>query len=664
MRRTHTATLFIVLLVTGVSIGIEGCSCDTRMLTLPDDDAATERDDVDGSTGNIGGDAYPGDRDAATDPCANVGCGLAPMCGQPCESDCGCCDCVPGDAWCLADRSGRVVCDTANGCHMEVPCESDEVCVEGECLPAHDPDCRAVDPLAFGDCTTYVGVAFDGTSCVGVSGCGCEPDCDAFFDTAEACEAACGNLVNCPCADGSTTVTTPEEVISSPDAFIGNQVWLTGTVVAGRGVDMVCDQVECSELYPCCQPCGAAAKIDGMITLSGPNGVGGYTECNGNNCELTCTPPEGGHFCIEGTIREGDNDGLPRYYLDVDLSQTESYCEIQMCEPVPPSIETCCTGYAVVEGIGPEGSDRCGCICGPYRPHYPFGTLEACEAACGIGTDTNTDSVEYLGCSHDGAVSRIFLYRIDRTRSICTIVEIEENFGTSADPSSNCEPLGLVNEPWWCLSRASVSSDVAACEAQEFPGDTTQAIAVTGTFTIDTSGVDIDVDLEFPSGGTLPETVHFQTANCEPNCTTDGCRPSTNCTSLTPSHSGNNFIPQSATCPIDPSQPACASEDVGALVARSNDCLMQSCAAVGLSPWSHDFNTELVLLRDPFDGCEWPLVVYSVLDCGDHIEIEFSVIEPCETCDAPHPMWHVLHLPNDPKPVHATATLRQELECP
>lgn len=125
--------------------------------------------------------------------------------------------------------------------------------------------------------------------------------------------------------------------------------------------------------------------------------------------------------------------------------------------------------------------------------------------------------VEYRGCSEEGALSRVFIYHIDRTNSICAMVWIEENIGS-------CQPLGLVSEGW-CLSRASVSSDITACEALRAPGDAVQAIAATGTFIIGSaSAVDIDVEFEFPSQGTLPERVHVRAANCEAVCAHEDCR--------------------------------------------------------------------------------------------------------------------------------------------
>ncbi len=51
--------------------------------------------------------------------------------------------------------------------------------------------CETIDPNGFGDCEMDMGVAWDGEECVSVSGCGCEPLCDAFFDTMEECELVC-----------------------------------------------------------------------------------------------------------------------------------------------------------------------------------------------------------------------------------------------------------------------------------------------------------------------------------------------------------------------------------------------------------------------------------------------------------------------------------------
>jgi hypothetical protein len=125
--------------------------------------------------------------------------------------------------------------------------------------------------------------------------------------------------------------------------------------------------------------------------------------------------------------------------------------------------------------------------------------------------------VEYRACGDDGDISDIWLWRIDRTNSICTMASIEENFGS-------CRSLGLVSEDgYWCLIRASMGSDIAACEAWHTPGDGVNATAATGTFTIGHL-TDIDVEFQFPSGTGLPETVHFQVTNCADNCEPEDCR--------------------------------------------------------------------------------------------------------------------------------------------
>lgn len=117
--------------------------------------------------------------------------------------------------------------------------------------------------------------------------------------------------------------------------------------------------------------------------------------------------------------------------------------------------------------------------------------------------------------------------------------------------------------------------------------------------------------------------------------------------------------------PIDLTQPECkVADDQGALVARSYDCLEASLGE-NCGPWQYDSNWEIVLLCGPFGGCGLPVVVDSVQDCGDRIEVAFSVFEMCGgDCDAIITMCRMIHLPNDPKPVHGIATLTNDTSCP
>ena len=92
------------------------------------------------------------------------------------------------------------------------------------CIPIEpeEPTCETLDPYGYGACARVLGVVFDGEGCVTASGCSCEPDCDAMFDSMEACEAACG----------------------LPDVLqVGD--------VCGYEIE-----AQCAEGLECCYPCG------------------------------------------------------------------------------------------------------------------------------------------------------------------------------------------------------------------------------------------------------------------------------------------------------------------------------------------------------------------------------------------------------------------------
>jgi hypothetical protein len=57
------------------------------------------------------------------------------------------------------------------------------------CSPS-SPTCAAVDPKSFGPDAVFLGYAFDGTGCVGVSG-DCGDRCNTLFATRDACWQAC-----------------------------------------------------------------------------------------------------------------------------------------------------------------------------------------------------------------------------------------------------------------------------------------------------------------------------------------------------------------------------------------------------------------------------------------------------------------------------------------
>jgi Cys-rich repeat protein len=148
-------------------------------------------------------------------------CSVAPACVF--DSDCGLgeyCDhspwaemvgcCVPLDASGAGCPAGYPVCpgtcklqpglcwsdaDCAAGTHCEgaIVCPPGAMCFvadqPGKCLP--DATCTIVKPGSHGMCEMFMGYIFDGTACVGESGCGCGAECAFFFKTLADCEAAC-----------------------------------------------------------------------------------------------------------------------------------------------------------------------------------------------------------------------------------------------------------------------------------------------------------------------------------------------------------------------------------------------------------------------------------------------------------------------------------------
>jgi hypothetical protein len=114
-------------------------------------------------------------------------------------------------------------------------------------------------------------------------------------------------------------------------------------------------------------------------------------------------------------------------------------------------------------------------------------------------------------------------------------------------------------------------------------------------------------------------------------------------------------------CPVDRSLPECTVSDVNASVDRGDACNFATHAKhPDCILWQRQLDEEYVFLRDPFGGCEWPIAVDRVADCGDHVSINYTVTEPCNTCDAEIPSVVFITIPNDAKPVRAVARLVRE----
>ncbi|MCO4761322.1 MAG: hypothetical protein KC502_07450 [Myxococcales bacterium] len=91
-------------------------------------------------------------------------------------------------------------CWTAGECASGQSCAGAVVCACGQsCFVPDSPGackgatkCHQLDPTGYGACDMVLGVGWNGTKCVHISGCSCGTDCDKIFKTMVACEGACG----------------------------------------------------------------------------------------------------------------------------------------------------------------------------------------------------------------------------------------------------------------------------------------------------------------------------------------------------------------------------------------------------------------------------------------------------------------------------------------
>jgi len=90
-------------------------------------------------------------------------------------------------------------CPAPDGCNTCTCGPQGLACTEIACLDAgpaptdRGPACRFMDARGEGDCDGYFGVTWNGTACVGVTGCRCVgADCGRLYADRPSCLAACG----------------------------------------------------------------------------------------------------------------------------------------------------------------------------------------------------------------------------------------------------------------------------------------------------------------------------------------------------------------------------------------------------------------------------------------------------------------------------------------
>jgi hypothetical protein len=113
------------------------------------------------------------------------------------------------------------------------------------------------------------------------------------------------------------------------------------------------------------------------------------------------------------------------------------------------------------------------------------------------------------------AINRVQVNRIDEGAGTCTVILLEEGAVCS---------LG-VEADGWCLARAQLSTDVAACKTFMTPADSKLASSASGTISVSASTVELDVTLDFPAGGGLPTSVSVALSDCTADCMQNDCRP-------------------------------------------------------------------------------------------------------------------------------------------
>jgi hypothetical protein len=188
--------------------------------------------------------------------------------------------------------------------------------------------CYDVSDIDFGLCDMWLGYAFNGTSCVGYSGCGYVIDnvdySPYFYETPEACNAVCDGAQECindwqleqgqlvDCIDTYTPVCGCDGITYTNPciAFFSGGVT---TYAAGSCQDSLCFVIPSFiDFGDCATPLGWALMEGGCVELSGCSYIGqngydysAYFFDNSYACGNQCLIPIGIE-CIDSTLIDPD----------------------------------------------------------------------------------------------------------------------------------------------------------------------------------------------------------------------------------------------------------------------------------------------------------------------------------------------------------------------
>lgn len=188
-----------------------------------------------------------------------------------------------------------------------------------ECQAVHDDcPCRAMDATGSGPCALLLGWKWDGSQCVGISGCDCVgSDCDDLFSTQSACAKAHSS---CLCRPQDARVEGP------CDQFFGYR-WDGISCVSETGCE--CLGGDCDELFATATEC-RSAHLRCPCREMDATGVGGCALFHGWKWDGTqCVG-------VSGCTCEGEDcDSL---FQDLDAcrkahSDCDPCCGCNTCKP-------------------------------------------------------------------------------------------------------------------------------------------------------------------------------------------------------------------------------------------------------------------------------------------------------------------------------------------